>query len=127
MAYTLIPEGFTLKKVSKAEKDAVDEYFGRERRGTYLEELFGNPNAPLVAAGVILIPSLIAVLLAILKDEGVSITDDLGQKLVKLSPAYWLFKVAETGTGKGLEIGQDINKSFTELFGGGEYEDLFKQ
>ena len=39
MAYTLIPEGFTLKKVTKAEKDAVDEYFGRERRGTYLEEL----------------------------------------------------------------------------------------
>ena len=30
MAYALIPADFTLKKVSKAEKDAVDEYFGRE-------------------------------------------------------------------------------------------------
>ena len=115
MAYTLIPEGFTLKKVTKAEKDAVDEYFGRERRGTYLEELLGNPNTPLVAAGVILIPSLIAVLLAVLKDEVVSITDEIVQKLVKLSPAYWLFKVAETGTEKGLEIGMDIRGFFDDL------------
>ena len=52
MAYTLIPEGFTLKKVSKAEKDAVDEYFGRERRGTYL------PTGPPLVAGVIGLASL---------------------------------------------------------------------
>ena len=127
MAYTLIPEGFTLKKVSKSEKDAVDEYFGRERRGTYLEELFGNPNAPLVVGAVVLVPSLIAILLAVLKEEGVSITDDVGQKLVKLSPAYWLFKVAETGTEKGLDIGEDINKRFTDLMGGGKFEGLFKR
>jgi len=126
MAYTLIPEGFTLKQVSKAEKDAVDEYFGRERRGTYLEELFGNPNAPLVVGAIVLVPTLIAVLLAVLKDEGVSITDEVGQKLVKLSPAYWLFKVAETGTEKGLDIGEDINKRFTDLMGGGKFEGLFK-
>ena len=126
MAYSLIPEGFTLKKVTKAEKDAVDEYFGRERRGTYLEELLGNPNAPLVFGAVVLIPSLIAVLLAVLKEEGISITNEVGQKLVKLSPAYWLFKIAETGTGKGLEIGEDINQRFTDLFGGGKFEDLFK-
>ena len=123
MAYALIPDGYSLKKVTKLQEQAVNA----KRRHDDVMILLGNPNTPLVAAGVILIPSLIAVLLAILKDEGVSITDDLGQKLVKLSPAYWLFKVAETGTGKGLEIGQDINKSFTELFGGGEYEDLFKQ
>ena len=127
MAYTLIPEGFTLKKVSKGEKDAVDEYFGRERRGTYLEELLGNPNAPLVFGAVILVPTLIAVLLAVLKEEGISITDEVGQKLVKLSPAYWLFKIAETGTGKGLEFGEDINQRFTDLFGGGKFEELFKR
>ena len=127
MAYTLIPEGFTLKKVTKAQKDAVDEYFGRERRGTYLEELLGNPNAPLVFGAVILVPTLIAVLLAVLKEEGISITDEIGQKLVKLSPAYWLFKIAETGTGKGLEFGEDINQRFTDLFGGGKFEELFKR
>lgn len=127
MAYTLIPDGFTLKKVTKQQKDAVDEYFGRERRGKYVEELLGNPNAPLVLGAVILVPTLIAVLLAVLKEEGVSITDEIGQKLIKLSPAYWLFKVAETGTGKGLEIGEDINKRFTDLFGGGQFEELFKR
>ena len=56
-----------------------------------------------------------------------SIPDDLGKKIVKLSPAFWLFKIAETGTGKGLEIGEDINKRFTDLFGGGKFEELFKR
>ena len=53
MVYTLIPEGFTLKKVSKAEKDAVDEYFGRERRGTYFEGLLNNPAIPSAIALII--------------------------------------------------------------------------
>ena len=127
MAYVLIPEGFELKKVSTAEQKAVDEYFGRERRGGYVEELLGNPNTPLVVGAVILVPTLIAILLAVLKDEGIEITDEIGQKLVKLSPAYWLFKVSEFGTEKGLEVGEDINKRFTDLFGGGKFEELFKR
>jgi len=53
MAYTLIPEGFTLKQVNKAEKDAVDEYFGRERRGTYFEGLLSNPAIPSAIAVII--------------------------------------------------------------------------
>ena len=53
MAYTLIPEGFTLKKVSRGEKDAVDEYFGRERRGTYFEGLLNNPAIPSAIALII--------------------------------------------------------------------------
>ena len=126
MAYTLIPEGFTLKQVSKAEKDAVDEYFGRERRGDYLEELLGNPEFVKAIGAVVLIPTLITVLLAVLKGEGVAIPEETGLKLVQLSPAYWLFKVSEIGTSKGLEIGEDINKSFTDLFGGGKFGDLFK-
>jgi len=79
MAYTLIPEGFTLKKVTKAEKDAVDEYFGRERRGTYLEELLGNPNTPLVfGAGALAVslPLLISLLLQMLEDAlNITLTD----------------------------------------------------
>ena len=62
MAYTLIPEGFTLKKVSRGEKDAVDEYFGRERRGTYFEGLLSNPNMP--SAIAVIITALIAKRLA---------------------------------------------------------------
>ena len=126
MAYTLIPEGFTLKKVSKAEKDAVDEYFGRQRRGTYLEEFLGNPNAPIVLGVVVLLPTLLAVFLAVLKDEGVSIPDDLTQKLVKLTPAFWLWKAAEFGSAKGTAIGEDINKQLAELTESRNWKDLFK-
>ena len=53
MAYTLIPQGVTLQKVSKGEKDAVDEYFGRERRGTYFEGLLSNPAIPSAVAVII--------------------------------------------------------------------------
>ena len=53
MAYTLIPEGFTLKKVSRAEKDAVDEYFGRKRRGSFFEGLLSNPALPSAIALII--------------------------------------------------------------------------
>ena len=48
MAYVLIPDGFVLKKVTKAQKDAVDEHFGRETRGSYLSDFLGNPNTPIV-------------------------------------------------------------------------------
>jgi hypothetical protein len=48
MAYVLIPEGFTLKKVSKAEERAVDQHFGRETRSSYLSDFLGNPNTPIV-------------------------------------------------------------------------------
>jgi len=53
MAYVLIPDGFVLKKVTKAQKDAVDEHFGRERRGNYIENFLGNSNTPIVLGGFI--------------------------------------------------------------------------
>jgi len=98
MAYTLIPEGFTLKKVTKAEKDAVDEYFGRERRGTYLEGLLSNTSTPTVLAAASL-PLILAFILNTLKDEGVSITDDILEKI--LSFLGFLFPEEEVRTGPG--------------------------
>ena len=53
MAYALIPNDFELTKVTKAQKDAVDEHFGRERRGTYFEGFLSNTNTPLVIGGLI--------------------------------------------------------------------------
>jgi len=58
MAYALIPEGFELKKVTKLQQQAVDEYFGRERRGKYLSELLSNPTGPPIIAGIIGLASL---------------------------------------------------------------------
>jgi hypothetical protein len=95
MAYTLIPEGFTLKKVSKAEKDAVDEYFGRERRGTYLEGLLSNTSTPTVLAAASL-PLIIGFILSTLKEEGVSLTQQTFDKFLDLA-----FPEQEIGTGPG--------------------------
>ena len=53
MAYVLIPDGFTLKKVTKAQQVAVDEYFGRERKGSYIEGFLSNTNTPLVVGGLV--------------------------------------------------------------------------
>jgi hypothetical protein len=53
MAYVLLPDGFTLKKVSKPEQNAVDEYFGRERRSDYLDKLIQNPQIITIGLGII--------------------------------------------------------------------------
>jgi hypothetical protein len=53
VAYVLIPDGFTLKKVTKAQQVAVDEYFGRERKGSYIEGFLSNTNTPLVVGGLV--------------------------------------------------------------------------
>jgi len=52
MAYVLLPDGFTLKKVSKPEQNAVDDYFGRERRSDYIDKLIQNPQIITVIAGI---------------------------------------------------------------------------
>ena len=49
MAYAIIPDGYTLQKVNKAEKAAVDAYFRHEDTKT----LLGNINTPLVVGGLI--------------------------------------------------------------------------
>ena len=49
MAYALIPDGYTLKKVTKLQKQALDE----KRTHDDVVALLNNPNTPLVAgAGV---------------------------------------------------------------------------
>ena len=85
MAYVLLSDDLTLKKVTQLQKDAVDEHYGRERKGSYIEGLLKNPNTPLVAAGATLVlatPLLIDLLLKrieSLKLPGVSLptTEDL--------------------------------------------------
>ena len=100
MAYTLIPEGFTLKKVTRAEKDAVDEYFGRERRGTYLEGLLSNTSTPTVLAAASL-PLIIGFILNTLKEEGVNITDEILDKILALLLGGIDIIVPETEVGTG--------------------------
>ena len=49
MPYALIPDGFTLKKVTKLQKEAVNA----KRRHDDVVALLNNPNTPLVVGGVV--------------------------------------------------------------------------
>jgi hypothetical protein len=49
MAYALIPDGFTLKKVTKLQKEAVNA----KRRHDDVVALLNNPNTPLVVGGLV--------------------------------------------------------------------------
>jgi len=49
MAYALIPDGFTLKKVTKLQKDAVDA----KRRHDDVVAFLSNTNTPIVVGGLI--------------------------------------------------------------------------
>jgi citrate lyase synthetase len=57
MPYALIPDGYSLKKVTKLQKQAVNE----KRRHDDVVAILSNENTPLVLAGVIaaiLIPTI---------------------------------------------------------------------
>ena len=49
MAYALIPDGFTLKKVTKAQEEAVKA----KRRHDDIVALLNNSNTPVVVGGVV--------------------------------------------------------------------------
>ena len=81
MSYVLIPDGFTLKKVTKPEQDAVDEYFGRERRKSYLNNLIDNPTTVTLAVSA-LTGVFVAPLIKDLFEEGITFTsDEIAEKL----------------------------------------------
>ena len=81
MAFVLIPDGFVLKKVTKAQQDAVDEYFGRERRKSYLNNLIDNPTTVTLAVSA-LTGVFVAPLIKDLFEEGITFTsDEIAEKL----------------------------------------------
>ena len=49
MAYALIPDGYSLKKVTKLQDQAVNA----KRRHDDVEHLLANPNTPLVIGGLV--------------------------------------------------------------------------
>ena len=108
MAYVLIPDGFTLKKVTKAQKDAVDDYFGRERKGTYLEAFLSNETTPVLigAAGLIAIaPILSELFFTATEESGINISDEQKEKIKKA----WLLGIPGIGP---IILGEEIAKQF---------------
>ena len=69
MPYALIPDGYSLKKVTKLQKQAVSE----KRRHDDVVALLNNENTPLVLAGVVTAILLPIVAQQVADDTGVSV------------------------------------------------------
>ena len=80
MAYALIPDGYTLKKVTKLEKQALDE----KRTHDDAVALLNNPNTPLVVgagvAGFFLVNFADEIIKKI-KDTGVDLKEDVEEAI----------------------------------------------
>jgi hypothetical protein len=83
MAYALIPDGYTLKKVTKLEKQALDE----KRTHDDAVALLNNPNTPLVVgagvAGFFLVNFADEIVKKV-KETGVAITEDVEEAITNV-------------------------------------------
>jgi len=80
MAYALVPDGFTLKKVTKSQKQALEE----KRTHDDTIAILNNPNTPLVAGATALIaggavfgPKIVDNIIGKLEDAGQTISEDV--------------------------------------------------
>ena len=75
MAYALIPDGYTLKKVTKLQKQALDE----KRIHDDTVALLNNPNTPIVAGAAALVvatPFIIDEVISALRAGGEEIKEE---------------------------------------------------
>jgi len=83
MAYALIPDGYTLKKVTKLQKQALDE----KRTHDDAVALLNNPNTPLVVgagvAGFFLVNFADEIIKKV-KETGVAITEDVEEAITNV-------------------------------------------
>ena len=80
MPYALIPDGYSLEKVTRLQKDAVNS----KRRHDNVEALLNNPNTPLVLGGGALLavtPLLFNLFRKIIEDEGINLLDADWEKI----------------------------------------------
>ena len=64
MPYALIPEGYTLKKVTKTQEKAVKDL----RRSEYIKELLDNETTLPVILGPVLVPIIAVIISELLKE-----------------------------------------------------------
>jgi len=93
MPYALIPDNYTLEKVTTAQKAAVDKHNRHENVNTFLD----NQNTPLLlgAGGLVFfIPLIIKLFLKFAEDQG-DITSEQKEKLSLLFPVIPIVSGAE--------------------------------
>ena len=74
MPYALIPDGYSLKKVTKLQKQALTD----KRRHDNVMALLNNENTPLIVGGLGLLaatPLLVDWILGLLDEQNVTVTD----------------------------------------------------
>ena len=99
MPYALIPDGYTLKQVTKLQKEAVN---AKRRHDDFLA-LLNNSNTPIVIGGLVtgyLAAKTASTIIDDLQDQGVAVTDQAKEiiedavakveKEVITDPANWL-------------------------------------
>jgi len=93
MAYALIPDGYTLEKVTKDQKQAVNE----KRRHDNVTALLSNENTPLLlgAGGLVFFTPIIIKLFLKFAEEQGDITPEQSLKLSLLFPAGQILSGAE--------------------------------
>jgi len=105
MPYALIPEGFTLKKVTKAQEDAVKDY----RRHDDVKTFLGNETTPILVGGAAiaaLTPAILALFLKLLDEQNIPINDAqkaaLKAGLLAVGPAGWALLAVDKVRKEGL-------------------------
>jgi len=96
MPFAVIPEGFKLQKVTKAQQQAIDKYFNTKTTQAFLE---GDAASELVkVAAVVVTPIVLAALAKQLqeraKEEGIAISEDVTGLLFRLNPVTLPIDVA---------------------------------
>jgi hypothetical protein len=75
MAYALVPDGFSIKKVTKAQKEAVSQYYNAESTKAFFE---GPASGDLVKAVAVVVTPIVLTALA---KQGFEITAELTESL----------------------------------------------
>ena len=119
MPYALIPDGYSLKKVTKLQKDAVSS----KRRHDNMEALLGNPNTPLVVGAAALlaaVPILVKLFFEMLEQQNIILTDEQKHKIEQgfsfaliTSPATAPFVLGKYG----LELVGKTEEFFKDRYG----------
>ena len=110
MAYVLIPDGYSLKQVTKLQKQAVNE----KRRHDDVVTFLSNPNTPLLIGGaglLALTPILMNIFRQTLADQGTILTDE---QMDLLKKAFQANLILNPVTGP-IILGREVGKKLTEL------------
>ena len=80
MSYALVPDGYTLKKVSKLQKEAVDKFYSSQNIDSFLD---GQASGELVKAVAIVVTPIVLAALAKQGIEGLPDPSGLLDKILE--------------------------------------------